>query len=161
MLTKKKAADKTLLLAHRIIFGRPGEAAKRKANLRLFNGFPASQDKAALETKLATQTLPALRDLCILFNLERSGEKNAMATRLAVFLMSPKDFGKSKAVTTTATATKKKTAAAKGKKTATNPAAKKAKTSNGKKSDLSAEMVESDEDFAEEIQALQSEKPSA
>lgn len=162
MLTKKKAADKSILLAHRIVFGRPGEAAKRKASLRLFNGLPASsQDKGGLEAKLAGQTIPALRDLCILFNLERSGEKNAMAARIAAFLVSPKDFGKSKAVATiTTTTTKKKAAAAKKAKASSKPAAKKAKT-NGKKSELSAEIVDSDEDYTEEIQALQSEQAAA
>lgn len=149
-----KVADKTLLLAHRIIFGRPGEANKRKADLRQFNGFPVSQDKAALVKKLSAQTVAGLRDLCIMFNLERSGEKNAMAGRLADFLMNPKDFGKSKAAPPKKAAVTKKKAPAK--KTATAAKGKKAKATKGKKSpELSAEFVESDDDFTEEIASLQ------
>jgi len=157
MLMKKKAADKTLLLAHRLVFGRPGEAGKRKADLRLFNGLPASPSaKADLEKKLGGQTVPALRDLSIFFNLERSGEKNAMAARLAEFLLSPKDFGKSKAVASVAkkTATGKK-AATKRKSSKAEPKAKKAKASANNNKKLSPEQVDSeDEDFAEEIASL-------
>jgi hypothetical protein len=37
-LGKRKSDYPSLVLLHRIIFGRPGEAAKRKGNLRQFNG---------------------------------------------------------------------------------------------------------------------------
>lgn len=150
MLTKKKAGDKTILVVHRLIFGRPGEANKRKTDLRQFNGFPASFDRSSLDKKLQSQTVPALRDLCIFFNLERSGEKVAMAARLTEFLVSPKDQGKSKPVQAKKVIGKKK-AAPKGKAAG----AKKAKTSAGKKANgLSPETVESEDDYAEEIASL-------
>lgn len=151
MLAKKKSGDKTILLAHRLLYGRPGEANKRKANLRLFNGLPPAHDKPAMEKKLAALTVSALRDLCILFNLERSGEKLAMGQRVYEFLASPKDYGKSKAVAPAKKATGKRKASA------TKAAGgKKAKTAGGK---LSEETVESEdeEDFSEEIASLQAE----
>lgn len=156
-LNKLKAADKTILLAHRLIFGRPGEANKRKADLRQFNGLPSSTDQAALDKKLASQTLPSLRALLVLFNLERSGEKQVVVERLRAFLLNPKDLGKSKP----APVAKKGKVVAKGKQskktktTATvKTAAKKGKVAKVKSTKLSADVVESEDDFAEEIASL-------
>lgn len=149
MLTKKKVSDKTLIMVHRLIFGRPGEANKRKGDLRQFNGFPASFDRASLDKKIQSQTLPALRDLSIFFNLERSGEKSTVAARLVDFIVSPKDQGASKPVQAKKVIGKKK-AAPKGKA----PSAKKAKTSGKKANGLSPETVESEDDFADEIASL-------
>jgi hypothetical protein len=163
-LTKKKTSDKTLVLAHRLIYGRPGEALKRKGDLRQFNGFPVeANSKPGMEKKLGAQTLPALRDLAIMFNLERSGEKSAMVSLIAEFLEKPKDFGKSKAVPVVAKKTAagnkgvvvKKAAAGKKGKAAAAPKKKAAK--GGKREaekQLTPETVESDEDFEEEIASL-------
>ncbi len=146
-IEKKKSGDKTLVLAHRIIFGRPGEAGKRKGDLRTFSGLPSSD--VTVDKRLSGQTVASLRDLCIMVNLERSGEKNTLVERLEGFLKDPKDFGKSKAVTVKKTATKRKSPT-KGK------TSKKAATGKkGEKDELSADLIQTDdEDFAEEIADL-------
>ena len=153
-LNKLKAADKTILLVHRLIFGRPGEANKRKADLRQFNGLPPSTDQAALDKKLSAQTLPSLRSLLVLFNLERSGEKQAVVERVRAFLLNPKDLGKFKP----ASMAKKGRAVAKGKQTkktkTTTAAVKKGKATKAKSTKLSADVIESEDDFAEEIASL-------
>lgn len=145
-LAKLKSSDKTLLYLHRVVFGRPGEAAKRKSDLRLFHGFPGAVSVATLEKKLAGQTIPMLRDVCILLNLERGGEKKDMVARLAGFLLQPKDLGKSKPAPIRKAAGKKADAKkAAGKKAVGKKAA-------GKK--LSTETVDSEDDYADEIAEL-------
>lgn len=61
-------------------------------------------------------TVQQLQSLAVLLNLERSGEKGAMATRITQYLRSPKDLGASKPAPRKSTTTKKKSVAAKGKK---------------------------------------------
>lgn len=76
-------------------------------------------------------TVQQLQGLAVLLNLERSGEKSALAVRISEYIRSPKDLGASKpAPRKSTTSTKKKSAAVKSgkkkavaakKKTATKP----------------------------------------
>lgn len=97
-LAKHKSDYPAILTLHRVIFGRPGEASKRKAHLRLFNGLSSDADVSKIAEKLAHHTLDELRDICVFLNLDRSGEKKALSERIVEFLTMPADLGESKPV---------------------------------------------------------------
>ena len=46
--------------------------------------------------KLGHYTVEELRDICVMLNLERSGEKRVLADRIAKYIYKPVDLGKSK-----------------------------------------------------------------
>jgi len=98
-LGKRKADYPSIQILHRLLYGRPGEAPKRKANLRLFNGLPV--EAAAIEStkwaeKLGHHTVEELRLVCRLLNLEDKGEKKQLVERICKFLIAPSDLGESK-----------------------------------------------------------------
>lgn len=79
-LAKKKSSDKAIILAHRLLYGRVGEAAKRKANLRLFHGFDTSSPSSSFNEETFGEKIKKLgkeelANLAYFLNLERSGEK--------------------------------------------------------------------------------------
>ena len=93
-LGKKPAQDETIVLLHRLIWGRPGAARLRKAHLRAFNGFPADHDssvKSALEGKLAKLVISDLKELAAILHLDLSGAKTKeqYTAMLASFLIKP------------------------------------------------------------------------
>ncbi len=101
-LGRRKADYAPIVALHRLLYGRPGEAARRKANLRNFNGLARGDGAKAgegagerLGEKLAHQALDALRRLADLLNVERGGEKRALCARLAAFLATPTELGTS------------------------------------------------------------------
>lgn len=86
---------------HRILF--PGQSVSKitvKKNLRLFSGFPFYSDASAsdehtikqidtVKDKLYTWKTPGLKDLCLLFGLPLSGDKEALVERIVAFLCNP------------------------------------------------------------------------
>lgn len=75
-----------------------------------------------------------LRDLCVMLNLERSGEKKALADRIATFLYKPMDLGESKP--SPKRTPQKRKASPKGKK------AKVAKTASGEDEETASDEEE-------------------
>lgn len=51
---------------------------------------------AKIAEKLAHHTVEELRDICVVLNLERSGEKKGLSERIAGYLAKPMDLGESK-----------------------------------------------------------------
>jgi len=134
-LGKRKAADETVTTVHRLVYGRPGDASKRKADLRQFNGFPPATDMKGISDKLGRHQVSELKDLCVFLNLEQSGEKSTITQRIVAFLLKPVDFGASKPVKK---ATKKKS-------NAKSPRSKAAKVSETSKSPGHLEETEDQE----------------
>lgn len=60
-----------------------------------------------MKEKLQKYSVEDLKDLAILFNLERSGDKNTLVERLTAFLQKPQDFGASKAIVSAKKSAKK------------------------------------------------------
>jgi hypothetical protein len=107
----KVAAHAQLILLHRVLFDRMGEATKRKANIRAFCGVEGSQE--AFETKLKKYTAADIKNLAALLSLPVTGDKAALSARVAAFLAKPSG----EACVKSAAATKKATKPAKPKLT--------------------------------------------
>lgn len=98
-LAKRKANYGPIVSLHRLVYGRPGEANRRKSNLRLFNGFADVQEMKRIEerlTKSATYSADDLRSIAAFLNIEFKGDKESVAKRIANFLLKPEDLGDSK-----------------------------------------------------------------
>ncbi len=95
-LKKVKSTDLIVTMLHRILFNRPGESHQRKANLRAFNGTSKEDVLLDFKKKLLKYTVIELRKLCVLLNLERSGDRNIFVDRILNFLEKPIDYGESK-----------------------------------------------------------------
>jgi protein DEK len=79
---------------HRILFGRPGSTKnqKIKENLLEFSGLVYHNKEAErkkLIEKLNNYKLPAIKEICYVLNLERSGGKEEIVNRLIDFLEKP------------------------------------------------------------------------
>ncbi len=88
----KVAANEQMILLHRILYDRMGEASKRKANIRAFCGVEASNEEdgvKAFETKLKKYAVANIKNLAILLCLPSSGGKNPLISRIATFLVKP------------------------------------------------------------------------
>ena len=75
---------------HRVLFGAPGKANARKANIRKFNGWGSddkAKDKAERSLKGTGWTTATLRDLSKLLGLETGGHKEGIADRVLTFLV--------------------------------------------------------------------------
>jgi hypothetical protein len=94
-------------------------------------------------------TVQQLQSLAVLLNVERSGEKGALATRISEYLRSPKDLGASKPAPRKSTTTKKKSVAAKGKKR--KAAGSKRRSAPKKAKELSEAAIASDSEDEEII----------
>ncbi|KAI3659516.1 hypothetical protein MP638_003336 [Amoeboaphelidium occidentale] len=99
-LTKRKGMDDTLRSLHRIVYhGAPVNKTKVKANLRLFNGFQESQLKDAaflegIKEKFGKWLMAGLKEVCEIFGLEKSGDKDKVIDRIVGFLTAPHETKK-------------------------------------------------------------------
>ncbi|CAM9361708.1 unnamed protein product, partial [Hapterophycus canaliculatus] len=87
-------ADHDLLKAfHSFLYGVVGKKTVRKKNIRSFSGFPEDDDRDARVKKLSESkkwTVSALKDLCTLLGLDKSGgKKGDVVDRIVDFLTSP------------------------------------------------------------------------
>ena len=85
VLSRKPASDKMVIMLHKVIFNRLGEAAHRKANIRAFCGDEAGN----YENRLKKYTNGELKDLCHFLGLTGANEKAAIAAKISKFLMKP------------------------------------------------------------------------
>jgi hypothetical protein len=83
------------LFIFRIVYhGAPVNKTKVKANLRLFNGFQESQLKDAaflegIKEKFGKWLMAGLKEVCEIFGLEKSGDKDKVIDRIVSFLTAP------------------------------------------------------------------------
>lgn len=83
---------------HKIIFNRTGAANEIRKNIRKFSGFPFEKDSAEYNRrKMAVEKMkiPALKQACLVLDLERGGSKEDIISRIMSFLIKPEDSGKS------------------------------------------------------------------
>ena len=139
-LNKRLASDKTMILLHRIIYDRMGEARLRKSNLRAFCG---PENDANFDAKLQKYTNAELKELASLLRLSGANDKAALVTKISTFLSKPSAISKvakpdtlKKTKSTGVTKAKAKTATRKRKSVAAG------KTNKG--SVLTPEIVDSD-----------------
>ncbi|XP_023242970.1 protein DEK-like isoform X1 [Centruroides sculpturatus] len=144
----QKSKVEELKILHRILFNRPGSGIEIRKNLRRFNGFPFTKESSEFEKKknnLDKLTLPVLKRVCDILDLERSGTKEDIVSRISEFLLYPKASGKSVPKT-------KKKSSSKGEKK--KPKSEKDKSDkkkiSKKKEDSSSEEKEDTNDFSEE-----------
>lgn len=93
----QKTKTDELKVLHRILFNRPGSGNEIKKNLRRFCGFTFTRDSPEYEKKknnLDKITIPVLKHICEILDLERSGTKEDVIVRLLEFLLCPKPSGK-------------------------------------------------------------------
>lgn len=105
-LNAKVAANPHLILLHRLLYDRMGEAAKRKANIRTFRGVDRDGATEAFRAKLEKYGLQDIKNVAALLCLPVSGEKSALITRVAAFLAKPSADAVSKLVAAPKKATK-------------------------------------------------------
>ncbi|ESP05338.1 hypothetical protein LOTGIDRAFT_152179 [Lottia gigantea] len=94
-INQHKAED--LKVFHRILFSRTGTANEIKKNIRLFNGFPFEVDDKEYTKRMSVlnkATLPQIKLMCAVLDIERKGTKVEIVNRLMNFLMKPTDSGK-------------------------------------------------------------------
>ncbi|CAL8071352.1 unnamed protein product [Calicophoron daubneyi] len=88
----RKTAPIALKPLHLMIYGRPGSAHEIRSNLRKFRGFsfaPSSVEYTKKASHLSQRSNSDLRDALRILNLEVSGTREQMASRLMDFLMLP------------------------------------------------------------------------
>lgn len=86
-----------LKLLHRILFKTVGKTHMIKKNIKRFNGFDFKKDSEDYSKKLAaTQKLEVkqLKSVCEMLDLQKTGTKEEITTRIIDFLLEPKDSGK-------------------------------------------------------------------
>ncbi|XP_069127564.1 protein DEK-like isoform X2 [Argopecten irradians] len=83
---------------YRFLFGvRSASSTAVKKHLRNFNGFNFEKDDKEYEKKMASlvrYTMAALKQICMILDLERKGTKEQIMERIMMFCLSPKDSGK-------------------------------------------------------------------
>jgi len=82
---------------HRLLFGKQGKAWEIKRNIRKFNGFAFEEDTPEYKKKKEFAekfTIPGLKFVCEVLDLERSGTKSELEKRLMEHLMEPRSSGK-------------------------------------------------------------------
>ncbi|XP_013417083.1 protein DEK [Lingula anatina] len=92
-----KTKSEELKPLHRILYNRVGSASEIKKNIRQFSGFPFESDSTEFEKKVASLNkyhIPVLKLICEVLDLEKSGAKDTIVTRIMDFLMNPKDSGR-------------------------------------------------------------------
>ncbi|CAH8628865.1 unnamed protein product [Schistosoma rodhaini] len=88
----RKAKPASLKSLHLIIYGRPGSASKIRSSLRKFRGFGFEMGSEQYEKKSTyIQQRPAcdLREVLRILNLEVTGTREQLASRLLEFLLKP------------------------------------------------------------------------
>lgn len=78
---------------YNMVFARRGKEKEFKRHLRLFSGFPAGTDRAKRLENMGRFFLPALKEACRIFGLERGGTKEEIAERLVEWLQKPSGKG--------------------------------------------------------------------
>lgn len=131
-----KALESALEPVHRIVYGRPGTAGKRRSALVAFQGFPAAMEAEVVD-KVAKLTKDRLRDLikALDINVYISLTHAEVAAGVAKFLMAPRDDGRIKDASAVAAAkekAKKAAEAASRRGTAAAPSASSSAAAAGK-----------------------------
>jgi len=143
-INSRKSADKALSTLHHLAFGVPPKHATVKKNLREFSGivYGPGNDRARLESRIDSRSLPLLRDLCVLLGVH-GGSRADMIKNVADFLEKPaatdakvkKTAKASPAKKETKSTSKKSSSSKKGDKKAAKTDKKGKKEKKGKKAD--------------------------
>jgi hypothetical protein len=93
---KSKTDSEWIEVLHRTCYGKPGTSHNRKSNLKKFKGFaePTQEFKEKKIASLAGKQKDVLHKSAQFLNLEVSGDKTEIATRIVEFLAKPADSGK-------------------------------------------------------------------
>jgi len=97
MMNKLEGDHDLLKALHIILYKSPGSKVTRKKDIRAFNGYPPGTDVALLKAKVEANkkwTVSVLKDACVLLGLEKTGDRDALITRLFDFLVKPHAIAK-------------------------------------------------------------------
>jgi len=89
-ISSRKSTDKALSTLHHLAFGVPPKHVSVKKNLREFSGvvYGADNNRARMETRIQSRSVPLLRDLCVLLGVH-AGSRADMVKNVADFLEKP------------------------------------------------------------------------
>lgn len=94
-----KSADPLTKKVHSLLYGFAGKKTVVKKNIRLFKGIPEDQQEAKktlwTEKFKGSNLQTELKPICQLFDLEISGTKEAVISRICDFMVNPQSSGKS------------------------------------------------------------------
>ncbi|CAG8670435.1 382_t:CDS:2 [Funneliformis mosseae] len=93
-IDKMKTSDDVLKGLHKLIYGRMGSKHDIKNHIRAFSGFKIQTplDEIVLKEKLEKWKIAGLKDICHLFGLKSSGDKQKIVDRVYDFLKNPRDM---------------------------------------------------------------------
>jgi hypothetical protein len=93
-IDKMKTSDDVLKGLHKLIYGRMGSKHDIKNHIRAFSGFKIQTplDEIVLKEKLEKWKIAGLKDMCYLFGLKSSGDKQKVVDRIYDFLKNPRDM---------------------------------------------------------------------
>jgi len=134
---ERSGRDTTLTVLHRILFNRnPLSGTLCKKNLLKFNGvvYDDEHPLERFESKFGDLRLPLLRDMCRVFNIDESGEREDFVKRLIKFIRKPHDSGRIPPTKEERKEAKEKAKAEKAEKGEESPKKKKKKASKKRKS---------------------------
>ncbi|KAK7489462.1 hypothetical protein BaRGS_00019261 [Batillaria attramentaria] len=81
---------------HRLLFNRAGSTTEVKKNIRQFSGYTFAKGDKEYEKRVASMnkmTIPQLKHVCEVLDIERSGAKPVVIERIMDFLMKPHSSG--------------------------------------------------------------------
>ncbi|RIA79306.1 hypothetical protein C1645_745993 [Glomus cerebriforme] len=93
-IDKMKTGDDVLKGLHKLIYGRMGSKHDIKNHIRSFSGFKIQTplDEIVLKEKLEKWKIAGLKEMCHLFGLKSSGDKQKVVDRVYDFLKNPRDM---------------------------------------------------------------------
>jgi hypothetical protein len=93
-IDKMKTSNDVLKGLHKLIYGRMGSKHDIKNHIRAFSGFKIQTplDEIVLKEKLEKWKIAGLKDICHLFGLKSSGDKQKVVDRVYDFLKNPRDM---------------------------------------------------------------------
>merc|ERR1712098_379124 len=81
---------------HTLLFSKAGLKNDTKKNIRAFSGVPGgkeNKDWGKKITYISRMYMPLLKEICLIFGLERSGSKEVVTERILDFIVKPEDKG--------------------------------------------------------------------
>ncbi|GES84683.1 protein DEK isoform X1 [Rhizophagus clarus] len=93
-IDKMKTSNDVLKGLHKLIYGRMGSKHDIKNHIRAFSGFKIQTplDEIVLKEKLEKWKIAGLKEMCYLFGLKSSGDKQKIVDRIYDFLKNPRDM---------------------------------------------------------------------
>lgn len=88
-LNRKLVSDKYVILLHRLLYDRLGDARQRKSAIKAFCGFESSEATAQIEAKLQKYTNAELKDLLHFLGMTSANDKASLVSKISGFLAKP------------------------------------------------------------------------